>query len=236
MDLKDVFGKNAVCGRYYVHDRRPDFSSQCGHHWHCGIGNWFNNANWPSPGVDVGPDGGNLLGAGGIEYYIPLSGSNGTYGVSNYGLNPDFGNGGPTEKMFLYFSPVSGNSVLTIKFQDLDLVGANDPSGFFESLQIFGQGGNPLTPVITSLGSFLNGNVSGDHSAQLLTLALGVVSGPLYLELDFHAHSDSNGTNTAEYLLATVSPVPLPGALVLFGSGLVGLGFVARRRKVNISA
>ena len=84
------------------------------------------------PASNAGPDGGNLLGAGGIEYYIPLSGGNGTYGVSNYGLNADFGNGGPTEKMFLYFSPVSGNSVLTIKFQDLDLVGANDPSGFFE--------------------------------------------------------------------------------------------------------
>ena len=131
-----------------------------------------------------------ILGAGGIEYYIPLSG-NGTYGVSNYGLSPDFGNGGGTEKMFLYFSPVSGNSVLTIKFQDLDLVGANDPSGFFETLRIFDQGGNPLTPTITSLGSFLNGNVSGDHNAQLLTLALGVVNGPLFLELDFRAHSDS---------------------------------------------
>ena len=188
------------------------------------------------PELNSGPDGANQLGAGGIEYYIPLSGGNGTYGVSNYGLNPDFGNGGGTEKMFLYFSPVSGNSVLKILFQDLDLIGANDPSGFFETLRIFDQDGNPLTPVITSLGSFPNGSVSGDHSAQLLTLALGVVSGPLFLELDFHAHSDSNGTNTAEYLLATVSPVPLPGALVLFGSGLVGLGLVARRRKVSLPA
>jgi len=35
---------------------------------------------------------------------------------------------------------------------------------------------------------------------------------------------------------STVSPVPLPGALVLFGSGLLGLGGVARRRKMAKAA
>jgi hypothetical protein len=38
---------------------------------------------------------------------------------------------------------------------------------------------------------------------------------------------------TATYTLAGGSPVPLPGALWLFGSGLMGLVGISRRRKKN---
>jgi hypothetical protein len=134
--------------------------------------------------------------------------------------------------MFLRFSPVSGNSVLTVRFQDLDLSGANDPAGFLESLRVFTGGGTALTPLITNIG----GLVTGDHNSQLLTLALGVVNDPLWLRLDFRSSSSFNGTNTAEYLVASVSQVPLPAALPLFATGLGALGLLARRRKQKNAA
>src|SRR5262249_1331967 len=191
-----------------------------------------------APGT--GPDGGNQLGAPAIQYYIPLASSGSvTYGV-NGGTSSDSGFGGQTLNMWLLFQPLSpspSNAVLTVKFQDLDLNGANDPSNFLESLRLFDKNGNPLTPVITSISQLIgNGSLSGNSDQQILPLALGVISNPLYLELSFKSclngpNCSGSGTNTAEYLLATVTTVPLPGTLVLFGSALVGVCGLARRRK-----
>jgi len=178
-----------------------------------------------APGA--GPDGGNQLGATAVQYYITLGNANGTYGVGGFGLSSDTGNGGGTESMFLKFSPVSGNSVLTVRFQDLDLNHANDPAGFLESLRVYTGGGTALTPLITDIG----GLVTGNSSEQVLKLALGVVNDPLWLRLDFRASSTFDGRNTAEYLVATVDPVPLPGALPLFVTGLGALGLLNWRRK-----
>ena len=190
-------------------------------------GNGSNTVVGSTAAPGAGPDGGNQLGTTAVQYFIPLGNTSGVYGVSNYGLAADSGNGGGTEQMFLRFSPVSGNSVLTVRFQDLDLSGANDPAGFLESLRVFTGGGTALTPLITDIG----GLVTGDHNAQILTLALGVVNDPLWLRLDFRASSSFNGTNTAEYLVASVSQVPLPAALPLFATGLGALGLLGWRRK-----
>ena len=169
----------------------------------------------------------NALGATAIQYFVPLGNASGTYGVGGFGQSADTGNGGGTLSMYLKFSPVSGSSVLNVKFQDLDLNGVNDPANFLESLQVFTGAGVALTGLITNIG----GIVTGDTNSQTLTLALGVVNDPLYLLLNFKASTPTNGTNTPEYLIATVSNVPLPGALMLFGSGLAGLAMLGRRRK-----
>ena len=92
---------------------------------------------------------------------------------------------------------------------------------------MFTGGGTALTPLLTDIG----GLVTGDHNAQILTLALGVVNDPLWLRLDFRASSSFNGTNTAEYLAASVSQVPPPAALPLFTTGLGALGLLGWRRK-----
>jgi hypothetical protein len=188
------------------------------------------------------------LGGDAIKYFIPLGNSGGTYGVGNhkcggmgFGTCSDTGKGGETLRMILYFSSVSTahNSTLTINFEDLDLHGANDPEHFFENLNIF-RAGNSLTGWITDIGSpIVGGHITGNNTYQTLVLDLDKpTDSSLWLVLKFTATSDFRGTNTAEFLRATItenadaSAVPLPGALVLMGSvltGFCGVGFWRRR-------
>jgi len=187
-----------------------------------------------------------LLGGDAIKYFIPLGDNNGTYGVGSkcggngFGTCSDTGNGGGTLSMILRFSPITttGPSQLTIRFEDLDLKGVNDPNGFFESLNIF-RGATSLTGGwINNISSLL---VDGDHDSQILSLLLNLpITDPLYLVLKFKAKSDFEGRNTAEYLRATITegdrappvPTPLPGALVLMGTVLAcSYGFGAWRQR-----
>jgi len=173
----------------------------------------------------------NVLGEGTIDFFIPLSGANCTYGVSGCGTSADSGSGGPTMSMFLKFDPVQTSiaSVLTVDFEDLDLNGINDPGGFLETLRVFDSGGSALTDLITDIG----GIVTGDNDQQQLSLNLGVLgSSPLWLQMTFSASLlDGTGRNTVEHLRASVAPVPLPAAGVLMLLGLGGLAAVGRRRR-----
>src|SRR5690349_21013288 len=170
-----------------------------------------------------------LLGGKAIEYFVPLGDSSGTYGAGSscggqgFGTCADFGNGGGTLSMVLRFSPITASvpSFLTVKFEDLDLKGVNDPNGFFESLNVF-RGATSITGGwITNISSPL---VDGDHNSQTLKLLLNApINDPLYLVLNFKANYDFFRTNTAEYPRATIDvgdqappiPTPLPGALLL---------------------
>ena len=195
----------------------------------------------------VGITGDGLFLDNAIKYFIPLKDNNGTYGVSygcgatRFGTCSDTGDGGGTLTMILRFSPVSmlGVSTLDVLFEDLDLIGANDPTGFLERLRVFKGDGTAITPWITDIASTLvDGNAD---TQQLLTLSLGALTvDPLYLILKFKSSSTFNGTNTAEYLIATVtgpdpalppSEVPLPGAFLLMATALIGAGGVARLRR-----
>jgi hypothetical protein len=185
-----------------------------------------------APGA--GPDGGNDLGAPAIGYYIPLGNASGVFGVGGFGQSSDFGNGGGTLTMILQFSGVEAglDGSLNVLFEDLDLSGANDPVGFLESIQIFDAANNPLTGVITAIGGLVTG---GMDTQQLLSLSLAsslFAGTDLFLQFNFASSFTSNGTNTAEYLIATVEQVPLPAALPMFLAGLAGLGFARGRRSV----
>ena len=191
------------------------------------------------------------LGGPSIGFFIPLGdtdgGVYGTTGLGNvcgpsgFGTCADSGNGGARLAMILRFSPVSitSPSQLTVNFNDLDLQGVNDPLGFLESLQVFewnGSAASAITPLITSIG----GLVTGNSNQQQLSLALGTLTAdPLFLQLNFRANAVSNGTNTEEFLRATVSTVPgsvagagLPGLMAACGGLLISL---ARRRRQRVA-
>ena len=171
------------------------------------------------------------LGGPSIGYFIPLGdndgGIYGTTGLGNvcgstgFGTCADAGDGRAQLRMILRFSPVSTTlpSLLTVSFSDLDLLGANDPPAFLESLQVYqwnGSTAGPITPLITSIG----GLVTGNSDVQQLSLALGTLtSNPLFLQLNFSANSNFVGTNTEEFLRATVATVPGP----IVGAGVPGL-------------
>jgi hypothetical protein len=48
--------------------------------------------------------------------------------------------------------------------------------------------------------------------------------------------SNSGFSQIKQFEISGLTAVPLPGALVLFGSALVGLGIVGRRRKKGLAA
>ena len=189
--------------------------------------------------TEVGLTADRPIGDDAIMYYIPLGDGSGTYGVDNggtFGTTPDSGSGGGTLTMNLLFDPVSttGPSQLDIVFEDLDLDGANDPWYFLESLQLFDENG-AITGLITDINDPL---VTGDDGTQTLSLDLGTLStSPFWLVADFTSSSEYYGTNTPEYLIATISNVavaPLPPAIALFASGLGILGaFGWVRRRVT---
>ncbi|WP_425409277.1 VPLPA-CTERM sorting domain-containing protein [Hyphococcus sp.] len=175
------------------------------------------------------------LGGDAIRYFIPLGNDDGVYGVDDsgdFGLAADSGNGGGALSMYLLFDGLNAGGAysLDILFEDLDLAGANDPNGFFESIEVLSADGlTSFTGLITQIS---NPMVSGDASTQqLLSVFLGTIMAESFvLRLDFVANFNTNGTNTAEFLIAEINEVPIPAALPLFFAGIAGLGFASRRK------
>jgi hypothetical protein len=197
-----------------------------------------------------------ILNGNAIKYFVPLGDGSGTYGVGSacsgtgFGTCIDTGNGGGTLTMILRFSPVSTSapSKLSILFEDLDLKHANDPTGFFESLEVLKETKTntlvSLTGLITDIGGLITpygpGPNPDPHNALQLNYSIGVLdTNPLYLELKFKADFGYEyGTNTPEYLIATVtdiptSPVPL-APMPLSATLLLSLGgwYAWRRRQL----
>ena len=167
-----------------------------------------------------------------IGYFIPLTGGACVFG-EDCGTEADTGTGGGPMSLFLEFVNVTGgDSTLSLWFEDLDLMGANDPTGFFESVSIFDNSSN----VLASFNSIGDAGISGSAGAQqTAALDLGtLVAGSDYtVRLDFSSSFTSVGTNTPEFLLAAIegtpaSPVPLPAGGLLLIAGLGGLAAMRR--------
>ena len=186
-----------------------------------------------------------------LRYFIPLtSGGTCVFGV-DCGTSSDSGTGGTLMSMFLAFTPVTPGvgGTLSILFDDLDLINANDPSNFLEEVTVK-SGGTEIISIDTFDGVIVTdttvpngpGNPADNITQLVLTLDPSLVAAdPLILELVFSA-SSTGGKNTAEHLLALfdqaggATPVPLPGALPLFAGGLGLMGLMGWRRKRKTGA
>lgn len=123
---------------------------------------------------------------------------------------------------FTVATPVTGaasanNLPLTIKLNNSTSLNLNNFSSFTASFWD-GSSLNPLTYVTDSSGSYFQG------------------SGPLNPGTDYYVQVSgvTSGTQGGLYQFsyAMTSPVPVPAAVWLFGSGLLGLMAIARRKSV----
>ncbi len=175
-----------------------------------------------------------------ISYFIPLTnGTNCFFGVGSCGLVSDTGQGGGTMSMWVKYASVAGGlSFLNTVFGDLDLIGVNDPVGFFESVQVFDKDGNALTSLIDSASD------AGVDAADATTQqGVAINLGTLNANTDYFARFQFKTTfrretasNTPEHLVTWISStpivttVPLPAAAWMLISGIGGLFAVSRRR------
>ena len=136
--------------------------------------------------------------------------------------------------MFLRFAPVQvGANVLALDFSDLDLIGANDPTYFLESVLITPNGSGPGVLIDERTDPGVLGATTG---SQVLVLPMAVASNPFYVQLHFTSKFLSGTpsgtyTNTVESVKATIRPVPEPLTLVTLGLGLVVIGILSGRKK-----
>jgi len=184
---------------------------------------------------------------GNVNFYIPINpADNGIFGVTTTPGGLKAGTFADTKTgpfnnpnsltMYLRFSPVAplplASASLSFSFVDLDLIGGNDPTGFTETMRVYGAGGAALSPTINMLGQSgstpLAFNVSGNSTSQTITFpdVRSIVLGdPFYVKLVFGANMTRSGTwtNTMESMtarLTTTTVTPEPSSFLLFGSGL----------------
>jgi hypothetical protein len=228
---------------------------------------WINPAISSVTGIAVGDV--NSMGQVGIqdpltgivEYFIPLSESDsGVYGVDDsptcgvdgVGTCSDSGSGFGYDdeskfalKMNIYFDLSNlankDNSVLDIWFDDLDLVGINDPGWFYESVSVAGKkaGDVSLTNIASTktLASEITTATQDPFtwSLSLSSLDLDNTDNDVWIQLEFDSKMTITGpaSNTPEYLKATISTVPVPAAVWLFGTALIGFVGMSRRTAVT---
>lgn len=165
--------------------------------------------------------------------------------VDNLGINPtsrtgDFSSGllgvnGTGAGAFtdqVTFQIVGGQGLLTIAsatnvYPDVTDRILNFTGQVFQQVGAIGPGGGadiPVTPLVAATACPTQNNCQGFGGSAVLQAGL------YYLQLaGVGGGSSGYGGNLA------VTQIPIPGALALFASGLVGLGLLRRKAKKNAS-
>lgn len=182
----------------------------------------------------------------------------GTCADSGYGFGYD-DSGALTMNIFFDLNtiPTLATAQLDFWFGDLDLQGVNDPTGFFESVSLSlwdGNGDGSSLDLVQATAKAPGDVTAGtlDTSGtdpitwSLDLAALGFLDelensrstqDGFWVQLGFGSYySGKKGTNTPEYLKAklevTPAVVPIPSAVWLFGSALIGFIGISRRTRV----
>jgi hypothetical protein len=153
-----------------------------------------------------------------IDYFIPLSAGNCTFGIAGCGTSVDTRTAPYTSgemTMWIYFGGVDGGqSYLNLYFEDLDLFDAADNGGginnsFLETVKVYDTGPN-LAATFTNIN---DSGISGDNGTQVTgTINLGTLTkdADYWVKLELTAASTLSGNriNTPEYIIAAVSGTP----------------------------
>jgi len=149
----------------------------------------------------------------------------------------------------------SVDATLDFVFDDLDLSDVNDPYHFFESMSLSYWNETGDGSSLTSIGSVYKttaeleaqGSVTTGGKNDPIEWSIDLGTGGLdllslldndddgfWIQLGFGSEYKYKGWNTPEQLTAylNVSPVPLPSAVWLFGSALIGFIGMSRRTRV----
>ncbi len=144
----------------------------------------------------------------------------------------------------------AASAQLDFNFVDLDLDDINDPNGFFESMSLSYWNGSAFASLNSPTTIKNSADMKGVVDASAIdpitwNLDLALILGDLnssqtnengfWIQLGFGSKYNSTGWNTPEYLTAslTVSPVPVPAAVWLFGTALLGFVGMSRRTVVT---
>lgn len=85
------------------------------------------------------------------------------------------------------------------------------------------------------VGGTLGGNFTGAGQQGLFDETLTIVMGQARVGTEFNLLSDVGRAVLASNGLLTITPVPIPAAVILFGTGLIGLAGIARRGRAKLS-
>jgi hypothetical protein len=147
-------------------------------------------------------------------------------------------NGDPGTPIISFFSPVAVDA--KNGFSSIDSTGGGN--GVFHSLTVSVPTGFAFKSLVfdtlkaddifitgffngTTVGTYLNDDLKNGLN-EFTALAL---NGSLFTSLVLF--SEDGFSQIKQFEISGLTPVPLPGALVLFGSALVGVGILGRRRK-----
>lgn len=148
------------------------------------------------------------------------------------------GAGGPgTDLQWLYFNTTSNLAGLTIElssagaslfysFDNSESLFKPGGAGYFDGYLDFGSGA-PQLDMVTVILRAANPITVNDF------LALSTPSSKGEYTLAAHLQGTNNSGFDSEFVGG--NPIPIPGTLLLFGSGLLGLGVIKRKKFFNRS-